>query len=250
MPAKLKSLNRLLSQRGYCSRKVAESLIRDGKVKVNDRIIRDPFHPVPTNAAIELAGSSPPEKIAFLYVVMNKRRGVVTTARDELNRKTVYDDLKLFLERENISERLFAVGRLDKDTDGLLLFTNDNRFADFLLNPDNRIPKTYRATLVAPISEDALQAIQNGVAIEARGLSYLALARDVQRLSAREVELTLAEGKNREVRRLFEAVGNKVTRLTRARFANLRLDALHLNKGESALIDKEDIWNEDISTHH
>lgn len=242
MEKKLKSLNRLLSQRGFCSRKEAEALIRAGKVKANGQIIREPFRPVPIDAALEIEGKRAPLEQTLRYVAMNKRRGIVTSANDERGRATVYDDLRTFLERGGVAERLFAVGRLDKDTDGLLLFTNDNHFADFLANPENRVPKTYRATLARPLSDATLAALANGVQIEARGESYLAKPESFKPLSARRIELTLTEGKNREARRIFEALGNKVKRLTRIRFGNLDLQTLGLNAGEATFVKKDDVW--------
>lgn len=238
-----KSLNRLLSQRGFCSRQQAERLIREGKVRVNAQTIRNPFQVVPIDAYLEIAGEPTPSEKQLHYAVMNKRRGTLTTSSDEHARKTVYDDLRPFLTQTGITERLFAVGRLDKDTDGLLLFTNDNHFADFLTNPDNHIPKTYRARLTRPISDAELEILRNGIMIEVRGNAYLAKPSSLVRLSPRLVELVLTEGKNREVRRLFDAIGNKVERLTRIKFGNLSLSELNLEVGETQFVQKEDIWN-------
>lgn len=241
-----KSLNRLLSQRGYCSRQEAEVLIRNGKVSVNAQTIRNPFQAVPIDAHIEVVGKPTMLEKRLYYAAMNKRRGLLTTSNDEHARKTVYDDLCLFLTQAGITERLFAVGRLDKDTDGLLLFTNDNRFADFLTNPDNQIPKTYRARLARPVSDSELETLRNGVRIDARGQSYFAQPSSLERLAPRLVELALTEGKNREVRRLFDAIGNKVERLTRLKIGNLSLSALNLQPGETVLVQKADIWKADI----
>jgi len=180
----------------------------------------------------------------FNFAAMNKQRGTLTTTSDEHARKTVYDDLRPFLSQVGISERLFAVGRLDKDTDGLLIFTNDTHFADFLTNPEHHIPKTYRAKLARPISDSDLQTLRQGVKIEARGKSYLAKPFWLERLTPRVVELVLTEGKNREVRRLFDAIGNKVERLTRLKVGNLSLDALNLQAGETRLVQKHEIWDD------
>ncbi len=239
-----KSLNRLLSQRGYCSRQEAESLIREGKVRVNAHTILNPFQPVPIDAHIEITGKPTLHGKTLYYAAMNKRRGTLTTTSDEHARQTVYDDLLLFLSQVGISERLVAVGRLDKDTDGLLIFTNDTHFADFLTNPEHHIPKTYRAKLARPISDSELETLRNGVRIEARGKSYLAKPTSLERLTPRVVELVLTEGKNREVRRLFETIGNKVERLTRLQVGNLSLGAVNLHAGETRLVQKHEIWND------
>ncbi len=238
-----KSLNRLLSQRGYCSRKEAELLIREGKVTVNNQRLRNPFQVVPIDSHIEIDGTVPCGYRRLYYAALNKRRGTLTTTRDEHLRPTVYDDLHPFLMQVGISERLFAVGRLDKDTDGLLLFSNDHHFAEFLTNPCNQIPRTYCARLSRPISDAELEVLRGGVQIDARGRSYFAQPQALERVSRRVVELTLTEGKNREVRRLFEAIGNKVERLTRIRFGNLSLSALNLPPGKACLVQKNDIWN-------
>ncbi len=240
---KYKSLNRLLSQRGFCSRQQAELLIRAGKVSVNGHRIYRPFQVVPIDAHIEIVGTPIPSEKQFHYAVMNKRRGLLTTSSDEHARKTVYDDLHPFLAQVGITERLFAVGRLDKDTDGLLIFTNDNYFADFLTNPDNQIPKTYRVRLARPISDSELNTLSNGIQIVVRGKSYYAKPSLLERLSPRLVEIVLTEGKNREIRRLFAAIGNKVERLTRLKIGNLSLSALNLQPGETTLVQKEEIWN-------
>ncbi len=221
-----RSLARVMSKQGLCSRSAAEKLARDGNVKVNGKIVRSPEALIPLDATIELLNktASPLPTKTPRYAVMNKRRGVVTTAADELGRSTVYDDLQKFLDEKNITERLFAVGRLDKDTEGLLLFTNDNEFADWLTSPDNSVPKTYLAKLTQPCSDEAFKKLQEGVAIEVRGEHYVAKPTCVRKIAPALIELVLTEGKNREVRRLFKALGYSVKSLVRTGVAGLRLD--------------------------
>lgn len=222
-----RSLSRVMSKQGICSRREAEQWVLAGKVKVNGKLASSPDMLVALDAQIELVGQPTPLPKEYLhYIVMNKRKGVTTTSSDELGRTTVYDDLRHFLSAEGITERLFAVGRLDKDTEGLLLFTNDNDLADFLTSPESKVPKTYLATLHKPLSDYAIAQLQRGVAISARGQSYLAQPATLLLHSRRKVELTLTEGKNREVRRLFEALGCSVEALMRIGFAGLRLDIL------------------------
>ncbi|MCS7014300.1 MAG: pseudouridine synthase [Chloroherpetonaceae bacterium] len=221
---KYRSLARVMSKQGICSRKEAARWIAAKKVKVNGIVADSPEMLVPLNAKIELIGIEMPPKQTLRYVVMNKRRGVVTTCADELGRATVYDDLQAFLIANAIPERLFAVGRLDMDTAGLLLFTNDNDLANFLTFPENNIPKTYLATLNKPLTIDALKKLESGVEIKVRGQHYFATPRQICPRSSYEVELTLTEGKNREVRRLFQAMGYRVETLLRIGFAALRLD--------------------------
>ncbi|MFN3394331.1 MAG: pseudouridine synthase, partial [Candidatus Thermochlorobacter sp.] len=229
---KRRSLARVMSKQGICSRQEAVHWIESGRVKVNGKVAQSPEMLVALNAKIELVGiEAPLPKTTLRYVVMNKRRGVVTTHKDEHGRATVYDDLRLFLTKQNITERLFAVGRLDKDTEGLLLFTNDNDLANFLTAPENGVPKTYLATLNKPLTDHALQQLQSGIEIKARGEHYIAQPHDIVLQSRRVIQLTLSEGKNREVRRLFEAIGYTVERLVRIGFAGLRLN-LHCNPPE------------------
>jgi 23S rRNA pseudouridine2605 synthase len=237
-----KSLNRLLSQRGICSRKEAELLIRLGKVRVNGKVCRLPFEPVSPSAVIAVEDTErDPHTKELFYVVMNKRKGLITTWRDERQRETVYDDLNPFLKREGCTENLYAVGRLDKDTDGLLLFTNDTHFAEFVTNPTNTIPKTYLAKLIRPITDDDVNRLAEGMTIDVRGETFFAKPHHVQKLKPALVTLTLTEGKNREVRRLFDALNHKVEKLTRIGFAKLDLATLALEKGEARFIRKEEI---------
>lgn len=248
-----RSLSRVMSKQGICSRREAEQLVRAGKVKVNGKLASSPDMLVALDARIELVGQPTPlPKQHLHYIVMNKRKGVTTTSCDELGRATVYDDLKSFLSAEGITERLFAVGRLDKDTTGLMLFTNDNDLADFLTAPEHQVPKTYLATLHQPLSEQAIAQLQHGVTISVRGQSYFARPVAVQLHSRRKVELTLTEGKNREVRRLFEALGYSVDALIRIGFAKLRLDISQhpptlnghpLDSGQCLRCLPQDIWS-------
>jgi 23S rRNA pseudouridine2605 synthase len=239
---KLKSLNRLLSKRGIASRKASESLIRDGRVRVNGKIICSPEAVVPLDATIDIDGAKSPIEKKFFYVAMNKRKGLVSTACDELGRATVYQDLQPFLESSQISEALFAVGRLDKDTTGLLLFTNDFAFAEWLTNPDNHVPKIYRATLSRPMTEQEFDQLRHGIHIKVRAESYFAKPLYIKQIKPTIVELTLTEGKNREVRRLFEAVNNRVQKLTRIGFAHLNLEKLNLKGGEMMHVEKTAVW--------
>ena len=142
------SLARALSKLGYCSRSQAVDLITGERVTVNGRIIRNAaFRCNPTGDRIVVDGSPLDEK-ELIYIILNKPAGVVTTRSDELGRRTIYDLL-----RDNIKHMkwVFPVGRLDKDTSGLLLLTNDNRFGDLLTNPGSKIPKTYEVQLNKPL---------------------------------------------------------------------------------------------------
>lgn len=244
------SLPRVLSKRGLCSRAEAERFIIAGQVRVNGKTVQDIVARVPLDARLEILDrAAAPRPQSFRYVAMNKPKGVVTTSHDELGRKTVFDCLTEFLSAQHFTERLIAVGRLDKDTDGILLFTNDTAFADLLTEPDNRIEKTYRAKLARPISDADLEALRFGIALEIRGQTHWAKPLSVLRHKAALIDITLTEGKNREVHRLIEALGNKIEKLTRIRFAALRLELGQtptLNKkmfpaGACIAIEKSDV---------
>jgi 23S rRNA pseudouridine2605 synthase len=222
------SLPRLLSKAGLASRSEAETFIREGRVWVNGNPVTDPKRRFSLNAKLELKTQSGTttkrfSQKKFFYVLMNKPQGLVTTSKDERGRPTVYDVLRPFLKEEGITENLFAVGRLDKDTTGLLLFTNDLQLADHLTRPDSQTPKTYEAVLRQAISDAAIEQIRNGLEIIVNGKPYKTQRCDVKRIAENKVELTLTEGKNREVRKLIQAVGNEVTALHRTKFATFTL---------------------------
>jgi 23S rRNA pseudouridine2605 synthase len=215
------TLDRLLSRFGIASRTAAAEAIKAGRLKVNGRVIRDPTHWVrPALDAIHMDGIrlKPVRKRYFLF---NKPKGVITSHGDPGGRKTIYDYLDPSL------RWLAPVGRLDQDTSGLLLLTNDTEFADFIANPSSRIPKTYMVKLNDRIGEDVIAELVGGIKM-ARG--DMARPRAVRRLEDRGsyswLEVTLTEGKNREVRRMMEAVGFKVLKLVRVSIGPLVLEGL------------------------
>ncbi|MFN3135990.1 MAG: pseudouridine synthase, partial [Candidatus Kryptonium sp.] len=153
------SLERALSKLGYMSRTIARKIITQGKVSVNSKIITNPSFRVDLKRdKIAVDGKQLKQK-EKIYIVLNKPKGVVTTRRDELNRKTIYDIVKL-------NTWIAPVGRLDKNTSGLLLLTNDNRFADFITNPESKVPKTYIVKLNKKINQEDLIKLQLGIEIE------------------------------------------------------------------------------------
>jgi pseudouridine synthase len=211
------SLERALSKLGYTSRKNARELIIQGRVSVNSKIVNNPSFRVDLKKdkiAVDGHALKPKEKI---YIVLNKPKGVVTTRKDELNRRTIYDILK-------VDTWVAPVGRLDKDTGGLLLLTNDNKFADFITNPDSKIPKTYLVKLNKKIKQEDLLKLQIGIEIELDGQSYTTLPAKVKvsKLNQKTcwVEIEIVEGKNRQIRRMFEKLGYKVENLIRTKIGD------------------------------
>jgi len=219
------TLDRVLSRFGLGSRTAARGAIRAGRIKVNGRVIRDPEAWVePGRDAIHLDGQrlKPARKV---YLLLYKPRGVITSHGDPQGRKTVYD---LFGQS---GRWVFPVGRLDLDTSGLLLLTNDTGFADFITSPESGIPKTYLVKASGLLTDAAISQLNAGVQMK-RG--DRAQPERVRRLEDRgkytRLEVTLTEGKNREVRRMLEAVGFKVLKLVRTHIGPLTLEGLEVGK--------------------
>jgi len=210
-------LAKYLAHAGVASRRAAETLIAAGRVSVDGQLVTDPARDVGREDRVTLDGralSGPEPRVAY---ALNKPLGVVSTARDTHARRTVLDLLPA------TGLRLYPVGRLDADSSGLILLTNDGTLANRLTHPRFEVPKVYRARLGrGPVSDGALRALRGGVQLE-DGLT--APAR-VRRLGAAEIELTIHEGRNRQVRRMCDAVGHPVLALERVGFGPLRLGAL------------------------
>jgi 23S rRNA pseudouridine2605 synthase len=206
-----------LAHAGVASRRAAESLIAEGRVRVDGEIVRDPARDVGEDNRILVDGravSGPEPRVTY---AVHKPVGVVSTAQDTHGRPTVVG----LLPDEGL--RLYPVGRLDADSSGLILLTNDGELANRLTHPRFEVPKGYRAKLAGkPIDEAMLRRLREGVELE-DGRTAPAEAR---RLSGHELELTIHEGRNRQVRRMCSAVGREVLELRRVRFGPLRLDPL------------------------
>ena len=217
-------LARAISKLGYCSRSQAAELIVAGRVRLNGRVPRDPETPVrlgpgKTPDRIEVDGSQirPAKKT---YWMLNKPRGTVTTASDEQGRETVYDSLR------HGPGWLAPVGRLDKASEGLLLFTNDSEWAARMLDPSGHVPKTYHVQVAGLMNEPLLQALRTGVH---QGADFLR-AEQVLELRRGErnswLQIVLREGKNRQIRRMLDSVGLEVLRLVRVAIGSLKLGDL------------------------
>lgn len=213
------TLVRTIPKLGLCSRTESYRLIRSGSVRVNGSIVTDPNKTVGLPAdRITISGHRAGQK-KFRYILLNKLAGYVTTRKDEKLRPTVYEFLK------DVGDWVFPVGRLDKDTEGLLIFTNDTAFGDYLTDPANKIPRTYVVTVEGLISSDDAVKVRNGIDIGRGEVSKPTGFRIVKEdRGGSIVEVTLTEGKNREVRRLFAALGKDVKRLVRTHFGPFGLD--------------------------
>ncbi len=206
-----------LAHAGVASRRAAESLIAEGRVRVDGETVRDPARDVGEDNRILVDGaavSGPEPRVTY---AVHKPVGVVSTAQDTHGRPTVVGLLP------DDGLRLYPVGRLDADSSGLILLTNDGELANRLTHPRFEVPKSYRAKLAGkPIDEASLRRLREGVELE-DGRTAPAEAR---RLGEHELELTIHEGRNRQVRRMCSAVGREVLELRRVRFGPLRLDPL------------------------
>jgi 23S rRNA pseudouridine2605 synthase len=210
-------LAKYLAHAGVASRRSAETMIAAGRVSVAGETVVDPAREVDEQSAVSVDGQplDGPER-RVLYA-LNKPLGVLSTARDTHGRATVLD----LVPADGL--RLYPVGRLDADSSGLILLTNDGELANRLTHPRFEVQKTYRAKLRgAPISQRAVNALRTGVQLE-DGPTAPA---QVRRLGQDVIELTIHEGRNRQVRRMCQAVGHPVLELTRTRFGTLALDGL------------------------
>ena len=218
--AKRVTIDRLLSKLGLASRTTAQKWIRAGRVRVNRHIVRLPGTWVSwPGDAIALDGQ-PVKASDKRFVIFHKPKGVVTTSRDEKGRKTVFDGLPPEF------RELHAVGRLDQATSGLLLLTNDSALSSFLTDPNQKVPRLYLVTLRGELTDERRQTAVEGFIDEGERLRCESLT--IQKRSKREshVEVTLTEGRNREIRRLFNALGHEVTRLRRIQYGPFTLGKL------------------------
>ena len=207
----MERLQKVISQAGIASRRKAEELIKDGKVKVNGEVITELGTKVSESDKVEV-NNKPIEKETKEYYLLNKPRGVITTTNDEHGRKTVTDLIET-------SARIYPVGRLDYDTTGAILLTNDGEFANILMHPSNKIDKVYLAKLEGIIKGEQINALKNGIMLDdvLVKASRVKLKKVNQENSTSMVEITIHEGKNHQVKRMFESVGFHVEKLTRER---------------------------------
>jgi 23S rRNA pseudouridine2605 synthase len=213
------SLARALSKLGWCSRAEGERLVRAGRVAVDGRVVTDPAQRVDIRRARITVDGAAVRAGARVYLMMHKPAGYVTTTADERGRATVFDLLPADVPRVN------AVGRLDLESEGLLLFKNDTRWADRLLDPASHVDKVYHVQLARAPSASELERALAGVDTGRGGVSGFRAARPLPRRDD-WIEVVIDEGKNRQVRRVIEAIGNQVVRLIRTAIGPLTLGGL------------------------
>lgn len=214
-------LQKFIAQCGIASRRKAEELILGGHVKVNGKtaILGDKV--LPTDKVFVRGKRIVVQKGGnYRYIMLNKPRGFITTMNDERGRKCVAQLV------ENVGERVYPIGRLDKDSEGMLVFTNDGDFANKVMHPKNNVYKIYRVTVRPSIDEDQLVKLETGVELDGRKTAP-AYVHVIHKEQGRVVlEMILHEGKNREIRRMCEAVGLEVARLKRTQIGGVKMGML------------------------
>ncbi|MEA4987736.1 MAG: pseudouridine synthase [Anaerovorax sp.] len=213
-------LNKYIAQSGIASRRKADELTLAGNVKINGLVMKEPGYDVVEGDVVEVSGRRIEPVRKFVYLMLNKPKGYVTTVSDEEGRPTVLDLLT------DVSERVFPIGRLDYNTSGLLLLTNDGDLAYRLTHPKHQIYKTYRARVTGILSEARAARLRNGVDIGGFVTSKAKVKVLKGTANSTIVEIQIYEGKNRQVRKMFATVGNKVIDLERVAMGELLLGRL------------------------
>ena len=216
----MERLQKVIAESGIASRRKAEELITSGKVKVNGKIITELGTKVSSKDKIEV-NNKPIEKEQKEYYILNKPRGVITSTKDEHHRKTVIDLIPT-------NARIYPVGRLDYDTTGLILLTNDGEFANILMHPSNKVKKVYMAKLNGIIKGEQINQLKDGVEIDGTKVSAsrVKLKKINEKTNTSMVQITIHEGKNHQVKKMFNAVGFQVEKLKREKVAFFNLKDL------------------------
>ena len=217
-------LQKYLSQCAVASRRKAEELILAGKVKVNGKVADLGDKVSPRNDTVTVSGKKVVSNKKLYYIMLHKPRGFITTMEDEMGRKCVAQLVK------DVGARVYPVGRLDKDSEGMLIMTNDGEFANYMTHPSKHIPKTYRVTVRPAVTEDMLVKLETGIEIDGR-MTAPADAHIIEKQDNRVVlEIVLYEGRNRQIRKMCEALGLEVARLKRTSIGSIKLGMLPQGK--------------------
>ncbi len=220
----LKTLERVLSKAGVGSRTEARSWVHEGRVKVNGKVMRNPDHWIDMERDRVRLDDKPLEARDRVYLLLYKPTGYLTTYRDPEGRPTVYDLVG------DVGTFLSPVGRLDLDTSGLLLMTNDNRFAERVTNPKSHVPKTYLVKASAVLTDEQLQRLRDGIELSDGPTRPADVVRLRDSAKYTHVEITLTEGRNRQVRRMVEALGARVLKLVRVQVGSIAIGTLPIGK--------------------
>ena len=220
----LKTLERMLSKAGLGSRTQARSWIGTGRVRVNGKLIQTPDYWVDLERDRVTLDGKPVRASKLVYLLLYKPKGYLTTYKDPQGRRTIYDLIP------EVKQWVFPVGRLDLDSSGLLLLTNDTQFAEVLTNPDYKIPRTYLVKTATRLSDDQLDQLRQGVVLK-DGPTRPAVVNRLRDSGNRTFfEITITEGRNRQVRRMVEALDSRVLKLVRTAIGALRIGDLEIGK--------------------
>ncbi len=242
MPDNEVRLQKYLSECGVASRRKAEELILAHKVKVNGRYAELGDKIRPGKDTVTVSGKKVIKNKRNTYIMLNKPRGYVTTLSDEKGRKCVADLVK------NVGTRVFPVGRLDRDSEGLLILTDDGEFANKLTHPKNHIPKTYRVTVRPSVNDGQIAALTEGIILDGRRTMPSEI-RVITREEGRVVlQIIIYEGRNRQIRRMCEAVGLEVARLKRTQIGSVKLGML--KNGDWRNLTDEEVHKLSVSSEN
>lgn len=225
-------LQKYMADNGVASRRKCEELIAAGKVKVNGKVAQIGDKVDPKNDVVSVNGRKLAKETGYVYLMLNKPRGYVTTMSDEMERKCVAELVA------DVGKRVYPVGRLDRDSEGLLLFTNDGEFANAMTHPSRHISKTYRVSVRPKITDEQITVLTSSLMIDGRKT----LPADVRVVSSEDdksvLEIVLYEGRNRQIRRLCEEAGLETIRLKRLAVGQLKLAGLKVGEYRSLTHDE------------
>lgn len=219
----MERLQKIIASSGYTSRRKAEELIKNGQVKVNGNVVRELGTKVNGTDTIEVEGNILERTEKKVYYMLNKPRGVISSVTDDLKRKTVVSLI-------DTDMRIYPIGRLDYDTTGLILLTNDGELANMLMHPKNEVEKTYIAKIEGILSPSEFYGLKKGIEIEGRKVMPAHLKVRKQTEDSQIVEISIIEGRNHIVKKIFESLGHPVSKLKRESYAFLSLG--NLKSGE------------------
>lgn len=217
----MQRLQKFISQCGYASRRSAEKIILENRVKVNGKLVNELGFKVSGDDVVTIDGKQIKLCENKVYYLLNKPRGVISSSSDDKSRKTVVDIIKC-------DERIYPVGRLDYNTTGLLILTNDGELANLLMHPSNKVTKTYLAKIEGILSKDDIISLKKGIVIDNRRVNtsnFKVREKDILKNTSL-VEITIEEGRNHIVKNIFSSLKHDVIRLTRIRYGFLSLNGL------------------------
>lgn len=230
----MERLQKVIANMGYCSRRKAEELILKGEVYVNGELVQELGTKVDINDKIVVEGVTLNKKTKYEYYLLNKPRGVICSVKDDKGRKVVTDLI-------DTKERIYPIGRLDYDTTGLLILTNDGELANLLMHPSNEVEKTYLAVIEGIMTTEEIYKLKDGVVID--GVKVVPKRVKIKKRdevkNKEKVEITIIEGRNHIVKKMFEEVGHPVAKLTRERLAFL--DVKGLQSGDYRLLSMNEV---------